>query len=87
MYGSLLAKEAKLKREKLVKEIAVVRKQTEEVRVLKDELFDKIQGAFCLMDVPYAGVNADNLYDALSCYIDYGEGDIDDIALSISKLK
>ena len=30
-------------------------------------------------DVPYAGVNADNLHDALSCFIDYGEGDINDI--------
>lgn len=75
-----------MKRERLVKEIAVVRKLTEEVCFLKDELFNKIQVAFCLMAVPYVGVNADNLYDALSCYIDYGEGDIDDIALSISKL-
>ncbi|MFR3729988.1 hypothetical protein [Lacrimispora sp.] len=75
-----------MKREKIVNEIAIVRKQTEEVCFLKDELFDKIQDAFCLMDVPYAGINADNLYDALSCYIDYGEGDIDDIALAISKL-
>lgn len=74
-----------MKQGELVKEIAKVRKQTEKASFLKDELFNKIQGVFSLRDVPYAGINADNLYDALSCFIDYGEGDIDDIALTISR--
>ncbi|SET42598.1 hypothetical protein SAMN05443270_0007 [Lacrimispora sphenoides] len=75
-----------MKQGELTKEIARVRKQTEKASCLKDELFNKIQGVFSLMDVPYAGVNADNLYDALNCFIDYGEGNIDDIALTISRL-
>lgn len=75
-----------MKQSELVKEIARVRKQTEKASCLKDELSNKIQGIFDLRDIPYEGVNADNLYDALSCFIDYGEGDIDDIALTISQL-
>jgi len=76
-----------MKQDELVRLIVKVRRETEEASILKDELFNKIQNSFCLMDVPYtAAINADNLYDALSCYIDYGEGDIEDIALAISKL-
>ena len=74
-----------MKQGELIKEIENVRKQTEKACALKDDIFEKIQDVFCLMDVPYAGVNADNLYEALSCYIDYGEGDVDEIARAISE--
>jgi hypothetical protein len=70
----------------LLEEINMVRKQIEKASFLKDELFTKIQENFCLMDVSYTGINADNLYDALSCYINYGEGNVSDIALTISRL-
>lgn len=43
---------------------------TKEIEQLKYEIF----GVDSLEDVPFEGINSDNLRDAINCFIDYGEG-------------
>lgn len=43
---------------------------TKEIEQLKHEIF----GIDSLEDVPFEGINSDNLRDAINCFIDYGEG-------------
>ena len=43
---------------------------TKEIEQLKHEIF----GYDSFKDVPFEGVNSDNLQDAINCFIDYGEG-------------
>lgn len=43
---------------------------TKEIEQLKYDIFRDAN----LEGIPFEGINSDNLYDAINCYIDYGEG-------------
>jgi hypothetical protein len=46
------------------------RELTKEIEQLKYDIFRDVN----LENVPFEGINSDNLYDAINCFIDYGEG-------------
>lgn len=43
---------------------------TKEIEQLKYDIFRDVN----LENVSFEGINSDNLYDAINCFIDYGEG-------------
>lgn len=50
--------------------VSKARALTKEIEKLKYDIFRDVN----LENVPFEGINSDNLYDAINCFIDYGEG-------------
>lgn len=50
--------------------VSKARALTKEIEQLKYDIFRDVN----LENVPFEGINSDNLYDAINCFIDYGEG-------------
>ena len=50
--------------------VSKARSLTEEIEQLKYDIFRDVN----LENVSFEGINSDNLYDAINCFIDYGEG-------------
>lgn len=50
--------------------VSKARALTKEIEKLKYNIFRDVN----LENVPFEGINSDNLYDSINCFIDYGEG-------------